>query len=348
MMKTAAFLILITSTAFAQQHPYNEIYPSDYTPSPCASRAACESFTQISFEGAAAAFMMRDLDPKWNDAHRDELLESTKPYCVKRATCNSSPGRIWWFCNDIFGQELRATCDVRFDPKTRANDNTQCHTWMDTYANGVDQRGSADWKQSQECLKRIPPAGTAARQMDWWSKPAMIPADYNNGPIQIYAVDRETHVPVEADISFEGQIVHGTDAPTGNPTTYYVMKWPRRLVRVPNAEGHTDVVPVNMTITAPGYETVTTRVPTIVPKMIVSITPASPAWRRGINKITVNATDSLTGKAVEAQVFAGPQTLGFTNKPLDLKVEKKGRHPEVWVYSPFDAYGDVVAAPAKK
>jgi len=103
-----------------------------------------------------------------------------------------------------------------------------------------------------------------------------------------------------------------------------------------------------MTITAPGYETVTTRVPTIVPKMIVSITPASPAWRRGINKITVNATDSLTGKAVEAQVFAGPQTLGFTNKPLELKVEKKGRHPEVWVYSPFDAYGDVVAAPAKK
>jgi len=61
MMKTAAFLILITSTAFAQQHPYNEIYPSDYTPSPCASRAACESFTQIPFEGAAAAFMMRDL-----------------------------------------------------------------------------------------------------------------------------------------------------------------------------------------------------------------------------------------------------------------------------------------------
>ncbi len=348
-MKTSIFLLLLATTAFAQQHPHSEIFPADFTPHPCASSDPCVVFTEVNFEQAAHAFLLRNLDPKWVDLYGDEMKLVTKPYCVKRATCNASPGRVWWFCNDVFSQELRGTCDPRFDPKKQPFDNEQCHTWTDTFSSGVDQLGSTAWKKAQQCAKDAATTAATPRlhQMDWWSVPAVIPVGFK-GPIQIYAIDRETHVPVQADIRFEGQIIYATDPPNGRPTTYYQFKWPRKMVRVPRADGHSDTVPVTMTIAAPGYETVTTPTPTAVPTMVVTVTPPPAEWKPGVNKIQVNATDSLTGKPVEAQVYAATQTIGFTNKQLEVTIENKGSHPEIWVRSPFDAYGDVVAAPAKK
>jgi hypothetical protein len=348
-MKTATFLLLLATSALAQQTPHSEIYPSDYTPNPCASADPCVAFTEVNFEQAAHAFLLRNLDAKWVDTYGNEMKLMTKPYCVKRATCNASHGRVWWFCNDVFSQELRATCDKRFDPKTQMVDNEQCHTWTDTFSSGVDQFGSVPWEKAQQCAKNA--ATTAAtpalHHMDWWSVPAVIPVDYK-GPIQIYAVDRDTHVPVQADIRFEGQIIYSTDPPNGTPTTYYQFKWPRKMVRIPRPDGHSDAVPSTMTIAAPGYETVTTPTPTAVPAMIVTIAPPPAEWKLGVNKINVSAIDSLTRKPVEAQVYAGTQTLGFANTPLEITIEKKGTNPEIWVRSPFDAYSDAVAAPAKK
>jgi len=232
-MKKLAFLLLIASSSFAQQHSYSEIYPSDFKPAECASKEKCESFTDVSFIQAAHAFLLRTLDTKFDNQYSDEFETTAQKFCVKRATCNASPGRVWWFCNDVFAQELRATCDTRFTPNS--DDWGQCRTWMDTYSAGVDQRGSKDWVLAQECLKKTTPQ-PGLRQMDWWSVPETIPVGYT-GNVRIFAVDRETHVPVQADIRFEDQIIYATDPPVGQPVTYYVFKWPRKLNRVTRADG---------------------------------------------------------------------------------------------------------------
>ncbi len=321
-------MLLLATTASAQQRP---IFPSDYKPSPCAPQNVCESFTQVDFPSAAFKFLLRNLEPAWDDQHRHELRAAVQPYCTKRATCMATPGNMWWFCNDVFAQEIRPICDAKFkDP----HNNEQCHTWIDTYANGVDQRGRADWQAAQACAKEKIAPTTTPKHFVWWSVPETIAVDYT-GPIQVFTIDSETHVPVQAGLTFEGQIFYTNDPPTGRPTSYYVFNWPRKLVRVPNAQGHTDVVPPTMIISAAGYEAVRVPVPTIVPKMLASM-------KRSGKTITVTATDSITGKPVEGQVYLGEQTIGFTNRPIELPAKSKG---EIWVRSPFDAYSDVVVRP---
>jgi hypothetical protein len=337
-------LLLLASTSFAQQ-PAREIFPSDYKPSPCATAEVCESFTNINFESAAAAFLFRTLDSKWSDEHRDDLKLMIQPYCVKRASCLGTPGRKRWFCNDVFAQELRLGCDARFDAKTQARDNEQCRTWVDVFSAGVDQRGGADWQVAQQCAKEKLGGQTAPRKMEWWMVPAAIPIDYK-GDLRLYAIDTETHIPVPAEMEFEGQTIYAGSTPTGKPTAYYSFRWPRLLARVPNAQGHTDVIPTLMTITAEGYETIKVRVPTPVPQMTVTTSPSK--LHAGTNTITVTATDTATGKPVECQVYAGEETIGFTNQPIEFAAGKGRKRPEVWVRSPFALYSDVVVVPAVK
>ncbi|MGZ8852967.1 MAG: hypothetical protein ACXW2X_06185 [Thermoanaerobaculia bacterium] len=344
MKKTTLVLLLLAPTSFAQQPP-REIFPSDYKPSPCAPTEVCQSFTNINFESAAASFLMRTLDSKWSDEHRDDLKRMIPPYCLKRATCMGSPGRQRWFCNEVFAQELRLGCDAEFDGKTQAHDNEQCHTWVDVFSAGVDPRGSADWKVAQQCAKEKAGAQSAPRRMEWWMVPATIPLDYK-GYLRLYAIDAETHIPVPTQVEFEGQTVYATSTPTGKPTAYYPFQWPRLLARAPNAQGHTDVIPTMMTLTAEGYETIKVRVPTPVPQMTVTMSPSK--LHAGTNIITVTATDAATGKPVEGQVYAGEETIGFTNQPIEIKAGKGRKRPEIWVRSPFDVYSDVVAAPAVK
>lgn len=339
-MKTSLLLILLLAPAALAEQPNREIFPSDYKPVPCAAKfSTCQSFTDVSFESAASAFLLRNLESKWSDAHREELTAMIQPYCPKRATCMASPGRVWWFCNDVYSQELRSACDAKFPGSS--HDNEQCHAWVDVYSLGVDQHGKAPWEQAQKCMKDSSPATTAPGKMEWWLVPAVIPADYK-GSIQLYAIDMETHVPVQAEMTFGDQIIYASDPPSGKPTAYYPFKWPRKLVRVPNAEGHTDVVPATMTITAPGYETITMLVPTVVPTMIVKMSPAADKLRRGKNSVTVAAIDAITGKSVEAQVYVGSETIGFTNQPIELIIARRGKLPKLWVRSPFAAYSDVV------
>ena len=344
MKKLSLALFLLASTAFAQQP--RELFPSDYKPSPCAPANACESFMDINYPSAAHHFLLRTMDGAWDDQHRDELTEAVKPYCTKRATCMATPGNVWWFCNDVFSQELRIVCDRKYSKQTAPRDSEQCHTWMDTYSIGVDQRGKGEWETAQKCAKQNVEPSTTLRKVEWWITPATIPIGYD-GWIQLFAYDSETHVPVQMEISFEGQIIYTQDSPSGKPITYYQFRWPRKLVRVPNAEGHTDLIPTMMTVFADHYETLQMRVPTIVPKMVASMSPSVDKLRRGKNTITVTATDSTTGKPVEAQVYLGEQTAGFTNQPMEL-ILTRGKRPEIWIHSPFDAYSDVVVAAGEK
>lgn len=344
-MKKLAIVLLFAATAAMaqQQQPHSELFPSDYTPNPCGRGVSCESFTDVDMVTAAFTFLIQNLDPEWNRSHREELLQMMQPYCTKRATCMATPGNEWWFCNDVWVQELRQQCDVKYPVATAATDNGQCHTWIDTYATGTDQHGSADWKKAQECAKRDATPSTALRKLEWWSKPAVIPVKYDQ-QIQIFTIDSATHIPIQATITVEGQNLFSPESPLGRPTSYYPFSWPRQLHREPNAEGHTDVVAPMMTISAPGFEPVKARIPTSVPKMKASIAPAK--LKTGVNTITVTTTDEQTGKPVEAQVYYGAQTVGFANQPVRITIPAKKR-ADIWVRSPYAAYSDVVVMPAK-
>jgi hypothetical protein len=347
-MKTTMILavLLVASASFAEE-PKRELFPSDYTPAAaCAPTNACESFTDITFVSAANQHLLVTLDPNWTIAHRDEMLKVVEPYCTKRATCLASPGRYWWFCNDVFAQEIRGFCD-KYDEKTQHHDYESCRIWMDVYSTGVDQRGSPAWAAAQECLKKTVPASTALRKMEIWSTPATLPVKYK-GVIQIFAIDTASHIPVEAEITEDGQVIYSRDVPSGKATTFYQFNIPSLTARVANAQGHTDIVPATMTLTAPGYEVLNVPVPTTIGKMDAKLSPPADKLKPGTNTITVISTDSATGKPVEGQVYIGDQTIGFTNQPIEITIEKKEKRPEIWVRSPFDLYSDVVVAQAQK
>src|ERR1700716_1528174 len=140
MKKLQIALLLFASSVFTQQ-PTHELFPSDYKASPCAPENASESFDDISFSSAAFKFLLRTLDVKWIEEHHDEMLALMQPYCAKRATCLATPGNVWWFCNDVFSQEIRVACDKKYSQKTQPHDSESCHTWVDTFMIGVDQHG---------------------------------------------------------------------------------------------------------------------------------------------------------------------------------------------------------------
>src|SRR4029079_2980485 len=114
-------------------------------------------------------------------------------------------------------------------------------------------------------------------------------------------------VPVQAEITVGGETVYSRDVPSGKATTYYTFKLPRTTARVTTADGHSDIVPATMTLTAPGYEVANLPVPTQIPKVIAKITPAK--LKPGVNKVTITTTDAATGKPVEGQVYSGGQTI---------------------------------------
>ncbi len=339
-MRKLAILLLFTASAAFAQTPH-ELYPSDYKPRPCTEGISCATFVDVDFASAAFKFLLRELRPDWLVKHDAEMREFVKPYCAKRATCMTYPGNEWWFCNDVFASELRQACDSKFTPKS--DDNTQCHTWVDTYSAGVDQRGSTDWKKAQACAKNLPPV--TGGKLEWWSSPAVIPMDYK-GDIRIYTIDAATHIPVMTNFTIGDQIIYSTDTPTGRLVSYYTFKWPRKLVRIPNAQGLTDVIAPNITMTAAGHDSVVVPMPTAVQKVNVSMSPSAEKLHAGTNKVTVTVTDAATGKPAEGQVYLGDVTVGFANQPFDLTLPS-GKRPDLWVKSPYDAYSDAVLAPAK-
>jgi hypothetical protein len=240
---------------------------------------------------------------------------------------------------------MRDVCDTKYSKEKEFHDWEQCKAWIETFALGLTQQSAPIWNQAQECAK--PSAAMHLTQPDVWIAPEKFPADYD-GYLTFFAIDPDTHVPIFGHITWEDQIVFAPSNPTGQTATYYPFKGPFKLARVPNAEGHTDLVPPMVTIKYDYYPTQQLRLPMVVPKMAVKLERA-PEWSKpGKHQFKVTATDATTGQPVEAQVMIGEQAVGETNAPLTIERRKGEKLEDIWVTSLFDRYSDVVLAKAEK
>ena len=340
MKRTLAILLLSATTALANGR--REPFPSDYTPHPCAPAEACDTFRQWQFVDIAALKGLT-MDSDWLDANWDRMIELARPACAKLGTCFATEGNLSIFCVDLVRPEMIGLCD-RF-PKD-SKDYQECGTFMRMFAIGVDLRDKELWQNAQACAAGKTPR-TVPGNMETWIEPADFAAARYKGSFRVYAIDTDTRVPVMAVVSIPETTLRA-GAPGGKPYTSYDIKWAPKFVRIPNDEGHTDLVAPKITVTAKGYAPVTMDVPLTPGQVVVEMTPSVTKLRRGRNKVTVTARDAATNEPVELRVFLGETILGDTNKPLEIEIKKGRKRPEIWATSLFDLYGDVVVAPAEK
>jgi hypothetical protein len=318
-----------------------EPFPAAYTASPCATPETIslvgKTFPRSEISQIAA---MRgyDVGQEWVDAHWKELNEALAPIWAKTATCYVTGSNDNLFCNDIAQEAALAICK-----RYEGSDGEKCMFSMTAILAGQDHNSKAAWTSMRSCAAAH--RTTGERKLDWWLEPATFGATYP-GWFRVHAVDSVTRVPVQGRLHIESaQQIYAEDVPNGLPTTFYKVPWKQiKLFRVPNAQGHRDVVPPQVRIEAPGYRTESFRLPVEVPVMKVEMKPAK--LKRGKNKVTITALDSITGKPVEARVMGGEYVLGKTNQPLVIEV--KGKRPEIWVTNLYDRYSDVVVVAADK
>jgi hypothetical protein len=342
MTRKLVLLLLLALPALAQDR---QPYPDDYKPSPCANAApVCKTFAQSQFADVAAKRGF-DLGAEWTIAHWQELSEALAPACAKIATCFATPGNTFTFCNDVVADEVNETVCDRY--AAGSEDRTKCDFFVRIYMVGHDRNSRKPWEKLQECAK-AQPASTAERTFEWWMVPEKIGPDYA-GKFMVYAIDSETQVPVRARVKLDvPEVIYAPESVDGQTTAYSAFPWKAKLVRVPNAQGHRDVVPPTMHIEAPGYRTVSHQLVMDVPAMNVKMEPEPSKLKRGRNTVTITATDAATGTPIEARVMAGATTvLGKTNVPFELEIVKGRKRPEIWVTSLYDRYSDVVVAPAE-
>jgi hypothetical protein len=331
---------LFAACLAAAQSPPAQVFPDDFTPSACAPEQPCVSFSQSELLNAAFAFNGYQIDARWLDAHYDELTKLYAPICRKLGTCLGTAGNNFLFCDDIISAEFRQVCDKRFPESQDKRDHEQCQFVTDTWLLGVDQHALAIGTKAQECVHAKGLEVMHAKPPVIWTWPDKIPNGYT-GYIWVYALDPDTHVPVKADLNIEGETIYAPANPVGNIATGYPFHWKPTFKRIKNAEGHDDLAPRTLTITAPYYPTVTMLTPTTPPRMVVEISPSLDKLKPGTHEVTVTAKDAETGKPVEGRVMVGDMVAGETNQPFELVV-KKGQKPDVWVTNLFNAYGDVV------
>ncbi len=337
MKTTLAVLLLTGATLFAGDVPPREPFPSDYKPQPCApsAEAVCDSFPMRKITNYASAFRGFDIDSAWVDAHWEEMRQAFLPLCGKMGNCFTVAQNDWVFCLDMQRTAMLATCD-RYPAGSR--DRDQCTMFATTYFIGLGAKTELH-ENAQKCA-----AETAAgeRTLEVWMTPETIGPDFN-GKLTMHAIDAETRIPVRARFSIDSPgSLRSTEGPV--PTTGYESIWEPTLKRVPNANGHRDVIVPTATFEAKGYQPFTLRMPMTVSKMIVEMSPRADELRRGINTVTITARDAETGKPVEARVMAGEYVLGETNKPLQIEISRGRKRPEIWVTSLYDRYSDVVVA----
>jgi hypothetical protein len=340
MSRLLAIFLLLAPAALAQTR---QPYPDDYKTSPCASAApVCQTFRQSQFSNIAAVRGF-DIGQEWVDAHWAELSEALAPACAKIATCFAQ-NDSYTFCNDVVFSEVYANFCDRYPEGTE--EHRKCNFFVRTYLFGHDRNSREPWEKIQECAKAQP--ATGERTLEWWMSPATIGPDYP-GQFEVYTIDSETHVPIRARLVLDVQPqIYASDVPDGLPTSFYPVPWKGKLLRVPNAEGHRDVIAPEVRIEAAGYKTITFRIPFDVPKMTLKMDPDPSKLKRGKNTVTITATDAATGKPVEARVMGGTAVLGKTNVPFELELVKGKKRPEIWVTSLYDRYNDVVVAAAEK
>jgi hypothetical protein len=323
----------------AAQEVTREIFPSDYTPSPCApsTEAVCASFPKNRMAASALTFRGYELHNEWIDANWDQMLVSLKPLCARIASCLTVKDNDWPYCLDLAREEMLASCKTRFAAGTY--DRDQCIMFNMTYYIGFGSKKRVH-DEAQACTNAQPPA---ERTLVAWMEPAKLAIDHD-GLVTLYAYDAETRIPVRARLKVEGpsKVKLTSDGPI--ITAGYPVKWKLRLPRVPNADGHTDLVVPNITLEATGYKPLVMPTPVEIPRMIVEMSPSPDKLKVGKNVITVTARDAATGKPVSARVMAEDMVLGETNQPLELELTRRDKRPEIWVTSLYDHYSDVVVA----
>jgi len=339
-MRPLLLILLLASPAIAQTR---EPFPSDFTASPCASKGPCVSFPKSSIRSAAHQVLGLHVDSGWIYDHWDENMELFAPACSKRATCLATSGNDPRFCSAIFAREVERTCDAHYSRETSSKEWEKCRAFARVWAFGVASNAAGDRAKVQECVTQQP-APAALRKMEVWIDPPYVPSDSKDA-LMVYAVDSQTRVPVQADIAVEGDKLLSPESLTGKPITYYPFTLKSKVRRVANAQGHQDLVPADLVLTAPNYETVRVPVPTNVSHLDVKMTPAK--LKRGKNTVRITAKDAATGAPVEMRVFVGDQQIGNTNETLEIELPRK-KQPEIWLKSLYNAYGDVVVAPAGK
>ncbi len=340
-------LLSCAASLFAQSH---DPFPIEFTPSPCAPAKNCESFRPSNMPSAAFKFYGLPLDPDWIDQHGDAVVGAMSLACRRHATCLGTAGNTFAFCDDVLTAEVHPVCDKLFPSNTNRHEWDQCSAFRDTFLLGLDQRAEALWKQQQDCAKNA--AAPHQKPLDLWMSPPTLPVEFS-GQVKFFALDPDTHVPVLARITFENQRVYAPANPVGNPASFYPIDYTLKYARVPNAEGHTDVVPPTIVVTTPAYPEVAGappypvmkfRLSAEVPKLVVEMKPAPEKLRGGKNSVIISARDAATGKPVEMRVVVGNDQIGNTNTPITVEVRRSGHHPEIWLTSLFDKYSDVVVA----
>lgn len=344
MRKLLILLILIAPALFADDPPARSVFPDDYQPSPCAPEGVCTSFERYKFAAASRTFLGFQIEEPWLTAHWDELRPLMEPGCAKMASCYTVHGVGFTFCNDAVVPEMRRVCD-RFPEKS--HDRDQCLMFVEVYVLGVDQNSRAKWEEAQKCANEKTPHQIRSTPPDVWVVPEKFGPDYK-GMITVYALDPVTKLPVPGFVKIEDTILYSSGTPIGRPYTYYPFRWPFKMKRVPNAQGHRDLAPPMVTVEAPGWPNVTFPMPVELSAMNIEMQPPVEKLKRGKNKVTFVARDSKTGEPVEARIMIGDLVLGDTNKPLTLELKRGQKRPEIWATSLFHKYNDVVVMPAEK
>jgi hypothetical protein len=344
-MKTilTTLLVLLTVSAFAADPELRGTFPDDYRPHSCAPASGCVPADPSKLIEAGAAYRGYSLDAKWLAKHWDELNEAMAPFCAKIATCFATADNRDTFCTDIIQDDVFAVCE-RYG--LRSEDGAQCNQFVRTFLMSSDQNDKALARAAHACAVEKAGPSAGPRRLDVWMAPAKIDAGYS-GKLRVYALDRETRVPVQAGVFIGGRQLFAKGPPSGKAETFYLIPWARALLRTPNAEGHRDVVPPMVRVEIAGYEPVEFPMPLEVPKLIVEMDPPLESLRRGKNTVTFRARDGGTGQPVEARVMAGDRVLGATNKPLELVLERGVKRPEIWVTSLYDRYSDVIVTPGE-
>jgi hypothetical protein len=341
-MKTAlALLLLLAGSTFAQPAAQTrDKFPDDYKPSPCAADAdaVCQTFDQLKFTQFATAFRGYDIHHEWVDAHWNEMREAFKPLCAKMGNCFTIKDNDWPYCVDLLRDDFTDVCD-RFP--AGSTDRDQCKMFATTYYIGLGAKTKLH-ADAQACAAAQPQTGE--RTLDAFVV-EKVRLDYN-GKFTVHAYDAETKIPVRAYIDVDAGKIQSTEGAV--PRTGYTNEWKPRLKRVPNAEGHFDVVSPTLTLTASGYKPFKLTIPFEMSKMIVEMTPSADQLKPGKNVVTVNARDAATGKPVFARVMVGKMGVANTNTPFELELDRKDARPEIWVTSLYDHYNDVVIAKGAK
>ena len=343
MARSIATFLLFLATLAPLHGAEREIFPDDYKPSPCAPKKACVTFQPSELQRAGARIhALTNMKARWIDAHWNELVEAFAPYCEKVKTCYAQPGNTNLFCDDQLVPLVLPLCDRYAD----SEDREQCTLFYRAYLAGLMLNSEKPWLEAQDCAKASAQSGQPLRKLEVWMDPATVPRNFK-GKLTVYAIDSESRVPLEARVTIGDENLWA-DTPGGRPATGFVLKWKTKLVRVPNSEGHHDVVAPTVKIEKEGYETVTFPMPIELRKMIVEMTPAPGQLKRGRNTVTVTAKDSVTGEPVEGRVMIGFRDTADIGQPFELELKRGEKRPEIWVRSPFNLYSDTIVAPAEK